>query len=123
MGNSGIKKRLDYLWSALIRNRARDCCEKCGAYGVQAHHIYSRRIECIRWSLLNGIALCPRCHTQSSVFSAHLTPDLFMEWLEQDRPQELEELRDIKRLNEKLYLGDLELLEKKFKIIHNTPCF
>lgn len=112
MSNKGLKKKLDGLWGAFIRARSDNCCEKCGMYGVNAHHIYTRAKECIRWESLNGVALCPWCHTQSSIFSAHLTPDLFMDWLHEDRPKEMNDLKIMKRNNKKLYLDDLKEIEK-----------
>ncbi len=34
----------------------------------------------------NGITLCPGCHTFSSVFSAHKTPEAFTRWFKKSFP-------------------------------------
>ena len=79
-------KVLDGLWSRLVEMRARGRCEKCGAiHGLSAHHIFGRRMLSVRWDKECGVYLCLNCHTASSIFSAHLTPNKFMEWIIEHR--------------------------------------
>ena len=82
--NKGIDKRLDDAWSLLVKLKAGNKCEiqtcKKSKY-LNAHHIFTRRNKAVRWSLDNGIALCPSHHTLSSSFSAHGTPIKFADFL------------------------------------------
>lgn len=60
-----IKKELDGLWSAKVRERDGKCvmCGKVGK-GLQAHHYLKSRARSLkyRWDLRNGITLCYGCH-------------------------------------------------------------
>jgi len=44
---------------------------------LQHHHIYRRNIQCLRWDIRNGLAVCHRCH-----FWWHNNPDAAMIWLD-----------------------------------------
>ena len=71
-----INRKLFKLWSEKIRARANNQCEYCGiakgAIGkngkpvkkLDAHHFISRvkKDSFLKWSLHNGICLCPTCH-------------------------------------------------------------
>ena len=88
-----LEETLDRLWSKIVKQRAGSCA-KCGRkLTLNAHHIIGRRNKRTRWDLDNGICLCASCHALSSVFSAHQTPDLFLDWLEKEYPGKLENLR------------------------------
>ena len=56
----------DTVFSLLIRERAGNCCEKCGRDGsqwvMQCSHIFSRRHKGIRWHPDNAKCLCFVCH-------------------------------------------------------------
>ncbi|MDR3113399.1 MAG: HNH endonuclease [Endomicrobium sp.] len=60
-----IKKELDALWSAKVRERDGRCalCGKTGK-GLQAHHFIKTRARSLkyRWDIRNGITLCYACH-------------------------------------------------------------
>ena len=78
----GIDGLLDKAWSELVKLLAKNRCAFCGSeVSPEAHHIHVRKNMATRWHLDNGICLCSEHHTDSSVFSAHKTPKLFMDWL------------------------------------------
>ncbi len=86
--SKGIDKRLDDAWSLLVKLKAGNRCEvyNCGkSKYLNAHHIFTRRNKAVRWSLDNGIALCPSHHTLDSRFSAHGTPIKFTDFLRKYR--------------------------------------
>jgi hypothetical protein len=60
-----IKKELDSLWSAKVRERDGKCvlCGK-GGKGLQAHHYIKTKARSLkyRWDTRNGITLCYGCH-------------------------------------------------------------
>ncbi len=59
-------KKLDTLWSKLVKERAGHRCEVCGnsAGRLNSHHIISKGVSprALRWDLDNGICVCFRCH-------------------------------------------------------------
>ncbi len=82
----GIDKRLDDVWRKIVKTRAENKCECCGIKRyLNAHHVVGRRNRSLRWNISNGVALCPKCHTFSSTFSAHQTPTIFSEWIIRNR--------------------------------------
>jgi len=87
----GIDKKLDNAWSKLVKLRAGNKCEikLCGKTKyLNSHHIFTRRNKAVRWSVLNGVALCPGHHTLNSNFSAHATPILFHNWMVETKGQD-----------------------------------
>ena len=63
-------------------------CAICGkATERDAHHLITRGHLATRYSLENGILLCPGCHTFSGTLSAHMTPLAFSDWLERTHPE------------------------------------
>ena len=81
-------KKLDALWSKLVRERDGMCMYCRGTENLNAHHIFSRSNYSTRWDLENGICLDAKCHTFSSKFSAHKTPTEFTYWLEKLKGRE-----------------------------------
>jgi len=82
-------KKLDDLWSSIIRQKGK--CEFCGkTLYLNAHHYIGRRDFKLRWNVDNGFCLCSGCHTMSSIFSAHQTPHLFCEWARKVRGEDWE---------------------------------
>jgi hypothetical protein len=79
--NKGLIKKLDKLWREMVYKKANYLCEFCGAKRLNAHHIYSRSAQHLRWDVENGVNLCPLHHRLSSEFSAHKTPLLFADWI------------------------------------------
>ena len=59
-----IKKELDGLWSAKVRERDEKCV-MCGKKErLQAHHYIKTKARSLkyRWDIRNGITLCYGCH-------------------------------------------------------------
>jgi hypothetical protein len=81
-------KKLDVLWSQVVKLRAKGMCEKCGRKEyLNSHHIFSRSNFSTRWDIDNGIALCPTHHTLGND-SAHKCGIEFAEWLKDKRGEE-----------------------------------
>ena len=80
--NQLLDKQCEKLWREILLHDARHKCEKCknNRY-LNCHHIITRSIKALRWDILNGIVLCPGCHTLSHKFSAHKTPSDFKIWI------------------------------------------
>jgi hypothetical protein len=75
------RKRLieanDKIWSKKIKERD-GCCQMCGTNRgeLEAHHIWPRSCQSIRWNLHNGVTLCKyQCHVW-----AENHPDEFERW-------------------------------------------
>ena len=99
MKKSDIKK-LDKLWSQIIRNRGK--CEVCGKHPsgnsyLNPHHIVGRRNYTLRWDIRNGVALCAGHHIFNRE-SAHQDSEWFHDWLEENRKEDLEYLRKRRNL-------------------------
>ena len=76
INKKAIEKELDVLWSQVVRSRDKHCVKCGGNYGLQAHHIFSRRHKSTRWDVHNGVALCTGCH----IFWAHRDTGGFVAW-------------------------------------------
>jgi len=76
-----ISKLLDVAWSAKVKERDGNMCQKCGSKDKQlnSHHIFSRSHKSTRWDIDNGITLCAGCHTLGNG-SAHKDPSVFQDW-------------------------------------------
>ena len=104
-----IKRKLDSMWSLLVKRNANNKCEVCGSIGVlNSHHIIGRANLNLRWDLRNGVCLCVRHHKWGNQ-SAHENPIFFFNWLEKKRPQDLEYLKQNQNKIKKW--TDQELLE------------
>lgn len=79
-------RSIDSLWAIVIKLRAGGRCEFCGTIpkGLNAHHIFSRSNQSVRWDVENGIALCALHHLLGNM-SAHKAPLDFAEWLKETR--------------------------------------
>jgi len=53
---------------------------------LAAHHFKGRSCKATRLMVENGVSLCLGCHTFSSVFSAHKTPEAFTRWFKKSFP-------------------------------------
>lgn len=107
-----LEKKLDDLWSELIKKKFDNKCAVCGARGnLQAAHIFSRKHRATRWEPDNGVCLCRRHH----LYWAHTEPFEFMQLCEKligkERLNELETeahktthytREDLKEIGEKL---------------------
>jgi hypothetical protein len=64
-GKSGIKRwQADINFSLCIRLAADHICESCGGEAGDCAHIMGRRHFGSRWSVVNAIALCRKCHNK-----------------------------------------------------------
>ena len=85
----GITGDLDEVWSLLVKERDGFKCVRCGETSyLNSHHIYGRRKQSTRWDVDNGITLCAGHHTFKTDFSAHVTPQIFSEWLREIKGDE-----------------------------------
>jgi|SRR3990167_2872481 len=101
------ERNADKDWSIKIRERDNWVCSICGSrFGIIAHHIIPRENKVYKYDLMNGIALCCKCHKFSRRISAHNAPFAFLLWLAKYKPlqYQLAEERVIESL-----IGDIEL--------------
>jgi len=77
-----LRDMADRLWSLAIRKKWNNRCAVCGEAKCEAHHLVPRQHEATRYSLLNGIALCPSCHKFDRDLSPHQNAAGWMEWLQ-----------------------------------------
>ena len=74
-----FKRKCDVLFSRIVRDRASNICENCGASHlsaqIQCAHWISRRYSWTRTDLRNAFALCATCHR---AFTAD--PTGFSDW-------------------------------------------
>jgi len=89
-----LVKDLDRLAREATMQRAGRRCERCGtADRLQWHHVYSRRIQSLRWDLDNLVILCAGHHLWW-----HHNPMHAVEWFQEYAPPDrLERLR-LKRM-------------------------
>ena len=105
-------KKLDNLWSKVVRERDNYTCQHCGRHHkqVQAAHIFSRNNKSTRWDPDNGVTLCYYCHIQW----AHREPVEITKWvinrLGEKKFNELE-----RKANEIVRNIDYEAIEEKLK--------
>jgi len=86
---NSLNKLLDTLWSKAVKLLAKEKCEYCGSTEhLNSHHIIGRRNFGVRWNVNNGVCLCALHHQFSSKFSAHQTPTLFSDWIQEKRGKE-----------------------------------
>lgn len=104
MNKTKIKKKLDILFSKVIRARDKKCL-KCGKKeNLQCAHISSRTHLAGRWNELNAITLCTGCH----LFWAHKEPVEFSEWLHDMHCVVWETSREVKNTTWKPTIQDYE---------------
>jgi hypothetical protein len=81
-------KNILILWSKLVKLRAGNKCERCGATKfLQSHHIYGRTNYNLRYDLDNGCCLCAG-HHKFFKDSAHNDPLGFTEFMIEKRGME-----------------------------------
>lgn len=84
-----LNAHLDALWSKAVKILGDNKCAYCGSTeGLNSHHIIGRRNFATRWNVNNGVVLCPKHHVFSSKFSAHQTPTLFSDFIQEKRGDE-----------------------------------
>lgn len=81
-----IKNFCDDLWAIIVKMRDGNKCAICGSSDIlNSHHLVSRRVHKYRWSIDNGITLCPTHHEFGIEFSAHTSPWALEEWMKESR--------------------------------------
>jgi len=101
-----LKRKMDILWSEIIRSKGR--CEICGKTdNLQAHHVIGRINLALRWDIKNGVCLCSSCHTFGKT-SSHNNPVFFLDWFKTHRPQDYEYLLKKKNETKTFHLSDYE---------------
>jgi len=112
ISQKGLTRKLDRIWSQIIKQRANFRCERCGSPDhLNAHHIQSRAIFSTRWSLENGVCLCAHCHMFSPE-AAHKSPLLFIEWVRKTRGSErydalIKEFHNVQKVDKEEILTEL----------------
>ena len=96
---ASLTKTLDKQWSRLVKLRAKEKCEVCGAtkenVRLNSHHIIGRVNRRTRWDLRNGVCLCVQ-HHKFGRQSAHEDPVWFNKWLEEHKSKDYEYIKSIK---------------------------
>jgi len=88
-----LGKKLDTVWSQLVKLQAGNKCEVCGkTESLNSHHIVGRRNLRLRWETYNGVCLCAGCHTFRTN-SFHQNPVWAEEWLRENRGEDLKLVR------------------------------
>jgi len=89
ISKKGLEKKLDGVWSKVVKLQASNKCEICGKTEyLNSHHMVGRRNLRLRWEIYNGVCLCSGCHTFKTN-SAHQNPVWFNTWLEDNRKEDL----------------------------------
>lgn len=108
LNKTAIKKKLDVLFSKIVRSVGR--CERCGkTEHLQCAHIFSRRHLSLRYDFENAICLCAGCH----LYWWHLEPAEAIRWVSKIKNMDyLEEQKNkITKLKDLVFLCD-ELKER-----------
>lgn len=94
-------KRLDIVYSQIIRKRDM-CCQRCGTTNnLHCSHIIPRTSLSVRWDSFNAIALCHRCH----IYWWHKNPLEAVNWFNDKWPGRYEVL---KKRSQKKFIFDRE---------------
>lgn len=87
---NSLTKKLDAEWSRVVKQKAGNQCEVCGAImQLNSHHIVGRENYRLRWDTRNGVCLCVS-HHKFGKESAHMHPIWFDEWLKENRAEDRE---------------------------------
>jgi len=96
---TSTKKRVDRLWSKVVREQAGNKCEVCGVSGevkvLNAHHYIGRKNMRLRWELFNGVSLCYQHHVGGKE-SAHEDIEWWKAWFKENRGEDLKLIKSVK---------------------------
>jgi len=93
-----LVRACDKLWRQMILLRSKGACEMCGIskpkqpggiLWIQAAHIIGRAYWFLRWHPKNGLGICQDCHVDYKI----------TEWLDENDPERLAWLREMKNRN------------------------
>ena len=88
----------DKEWANAVKDRDGRVCVVCGdAVRLNAHHIIARENHETKFNIDNGLSLCPKHHFFNRQVSAHNNPIGLLLWLEDHRPEQLEEVKKMMR--------------------------
>jgi hypothetical protein len=87
-----IKQQKDKEWAEAVKQRDKHCVICKSKERINAHHLFPKQIEKLRWDLDNGITLCPKHHRFSFQLSAHQNPLAFFLWLWDNRREQYNKL-------------------------------
>lgn len=83
------KKKADGLWGRIIHYLFDGCAINGDCAGnLEAHHLITRSNKVTRHDIRNGIKLCSRHHKYCQKLSAHGAPFAFVEWMQENRPEQ-----------------------------------
>lgn len=103
-----LGKKLDTVWSQLVKLQAGNKCEVCGkTESLNSHHIVGRRNLRLRWETYNGVCLCAGCHTFKTD-SFHQNPVWAEDWLKENRGQDLKLIRATMNEIQKWTIEDMQ---------------
>jgi hypothetical protein len=115
ISKKGLKKKLDELWSELVKQEAGYKCEVCGKKEyLNSHHIVGRRNLRLRWETYNGVCLCSGCHTFKRD-SAHQNPIWFDEWLRDNRSEDYKLVKQTMNEIKKWTMDEMLELREEFE--------
>jgi hypothetical protein len=118
ISKKGLKKKLDELWSELVKQESGYKCEVCGKSNTEAplnsHHMVGRRNLRLRWEVYNGVALCSGCHVFKTQ-SAHQNPVWFDEWLRENRSEDYKLVKQTMNEIKKWTMDEMLELRKEFE--------
>ena len=81
------RNKCDKAWKEII-HRPHVCAICASTSNLQAHHLISRYVVCLRHNINNGLLTCPSCHKYSKRLSAHGASIMFTLWLQKNRPEQ-----------------------------------
>lgn len=85
----------DKAWASLVKNRDGWKCVICGDKNrPNAHHLIVRENHGTKLNINNGLTLCPKHHFFCRQISAHNNPIGLFFWLERNKPETLQYLRE-----------------------------
>jgi hypothetical protein len=115
ISTKGLKKKLDSLWSELIKREAGNKCEVCGRNeSINSHHIVGRRNLRLRWELYNGVSLCAGCHVFKTQ-SFHQNPIWADEWLRKNRSEDYKLVKQTMNEIKKWTMDEMLELREEFE--------
>jgi len=89
----------DRAWAKAVKDRDGWACVVCkDPLHPNAHHIIVRENHETKFDIQNGLTLCPKHHFFCRQISAHNNPLGLFLWLEKNRPEQLNYLKEKCRL-------------------------
>jgi hypothetical protein len=110
---SKLTKDCDRLWSIIVRQRDATCLYPgCNRQDLNAHHIFSRRNQSVRFDPENGVALCRGHH----LFWAHSAYEEFRDAIiEKIGKKDFERLKAKSNLISKWTISELMTIRDQLK--------